>query len=336
MDSNRKTIIGVLAGHDSGTKSNKLVRILNESFSKKVTRDRFLNHYHFVFTGGTFQRVVLGSDSIKANEGFDCVSPDIKKEILKISTHVPTYSDGGVTILSQLVVEHKCGILWSFLSPVFGHWLNPENLALMRLCDTMHVKRLMNYGSVKEWIEKESKTDINRNLQECPPCISFIQDNRSIKARKTDKGYEVPAIGEKGKVIPTLKKQTLALIAHDEMKPNMINFAMDYENELGQFNRILTTGTTGGKIIEATRTLRNKIVRCYSGPKGGDIEIATEILYGRCHSVIFFFDPSNPHPHIDDIRVVFSACMIRDNVRMFTNENHAREWIERVVRPMIK
>lgn len=73
--------------------------------------------------------------------------------------------------------------------------------------------------------------------------------------------------------------------------------------------------------------------RCLSGPKGGDIEIATEILFGRCHMVIFFIDPL--HPRTDDMRVVFSACMAEienNDVRMLTNEVQAREWIEQAVR----
>ncbi len=43
-------------------------------------------------------------------------------------------------------------------------------------------------------------------------------------------------------------------------------------------------------------------------------------------------DPLHPHPYIEDIRVVFGACMIQDKVHMLTNEMQAREWMERVVK----
>jgi methylglyoxal synthase len=66
----------------------------------------------------------------------------------------------------------------------------------------------------------------------------------------------------------------------------------------------------------------------HSGPKGGDIEVATEIIFGRCHVVIFLIDPLKPHPHLDDIRVILGAGMMQD-VEMLTNERQAREWMER-------
>ena len=124
---------------------------------------------------------------------------------------------------------------------------------------------------------------------------------------------------------------TIALIAHDEMKQRMIAFAIDHEWELRKFASILSTGTTGREVAAATsRTIEDKIYRYHSGPLGGDIEIATEILLGRCHIVIFFVDPLQPHPHIDDIRTVFEACMTRQSVVMISNEMHARDFMSTV------
>jgi methylglyoxal synthase len=126
---------------------------------------------------------------------------------------------------------------------------------------------------------------------------------------------------------------TIALIAHDEMKARMIEFAVDHEAELVKFHTILATGTTGREVAAATsRKLDDKMIRYHSGPKGGDIEIATMILHDLCDVVIFFVDPLRPHPHIEDIRVVFQACMVSDHVVMITNEMHAREFMARVVR----
>lgn len=127
------------------------------------------------------------------------------------------------------------------------------------------------------------------------------------------------------------REPAIALIAHDEMKPRMVDFAVQYERELGLFNPIFATGTTGKEVAEAAPTLHDKIWRFHSGPKGGDIQIATEILLGRCDVVIFFLDPLRPHPHADDIRVVLSACMVENNVRILTNDVEARDWMEEVV-----
>jgi methylglyoxal synthase len=135
-------------------------------------------------------------------------------------------------------------------------------------------------------------------------------------------------------MLDKLGEITIALIAHDDMKDRMVEFAVDYERELALFKRILTTGTTGKVVEDAAPLLKGKVVRRNSGPKGGDVEIAAEILYGYCHVVVFFVDPLHAQPHVDDIRVVFGACMTQESVRMLTNERHAREWMDRVVKGM--
>lgn len=115
------------------------------------------------------------------------------------------------------------------------------------------------------------------------------------------------------------------------MKGKMLDFVIDYEQELGKFRCVLATGTTGRLVQEAAPSLSKKVHLYHSGPKGGDVEIATEILFG-CDVVIFLIDPLHPHPHTDDIKVVFGACMINNQVRMLSNEVQARDWIDRLVR----
>ncbi len=112
------------------------------------------------------------------------------------------------------------------------------------------------------------------------------------------------------------------------MKDKILEFAIYYETELKKFDKIITTNTTGKIIADSIQGLANIIERFHSGPKGGDIEIAAQILNDNCHIVVFFIDPLNLHPHIDDIRNVFAACMINDDVLMLSNEIHAREWFE--------
>jgi methylglyoxal synthase len=204
----------------------------------------------------------------------------------------------------------------------------------MRLSDQWHVKRLMNSGSVTEWFRQEADMDKDRNLRATPLQLMLPgTQGKFSPERRRDGGYGIfrPSSKEGPKKVEDM---TIALIAHDDMKTRMIEFALDYETELGRFARILATGTTGRDIGDAASSLQeaNKIYRYHSGPKGGDIEIATEVLFGRCHVVVFFIDPLHPHPHIEDIRVVFGACMIQDQVRMLTNEMQGREWMEQVVK----
>jgi methylglyoxal synthase len=316
------------------------------SLFDKVSADypETFKEFHFVFTGGTYKRIVINRR---------------KRYLASNSTILPDRKHGGVTILANLIVQRQCSIIWPFLSPIEAHWLNPENLALMRLCDIWNVKRLMNQGSVETWFQDEAERDAKRNPQEIPLRMRFgggkLNDDLWKKAPYVDaqwaaqwskaSHYKESNHNNISEILPKerelefwrgFRNQTIALIAHDEMKRRMVDFAIEYERELSNFGRILATGTTGRDVQDATRELKGKIMQCRSGPKGGDIEIATEVLYGRCDVVIFFIDPLHPHPHIEDIRVVFAACMIENQTRMLTNEVQAREWMDVVVRPALK
>jgi len=328
-NNSEKTMIGVLASHDNNDINNTLRELLEKLYNKKK---KLLSNYHFVMTGGTYDRIILG----KKKPDITPVNDQTKKYLLDECgiTKLPSRKEGGVTILSFLITQQMCSIIWPFLTPLTNHWLNPENLALMRLSDYWHVKRLMNWGSVYEWFCREAELDIKRNLQKIPPKLEFLDTKSNSISFTFTENDKSPFLSKKEEIeFPEkIEEMTIALIAHNDMKARMIEFAIDNEKELFKFKRILSTGTTGREVSANTRNLYEKICRYHSGPKGGDIEIATEILFGRCHVVIFFIDPLNPHPHIEDIRVVFSACMIQKDVKMLTNEMQAREWIQRVVR----
>ncbi|MCR4319137.1 MAG: methylglyoxal synthase [Candidatus Brocadiaceae bacterium] len=317
-----KTLIGVFASYDSITKNNQLARTIENLYEMNKER---LKNFHFIFTGGTFNRVVLGSDKDK---GINPVKKEVVEFLLKNSTRIPSRREGGVTTLANFVVNRQCRVIWPFLDPAEPHWLNQENLALMRLCDVWKVKRLMNSGSVMSWFGSEAPRDIRWNQEPVPLVLKF-PDGDALRPESYKEGeYEYLNLNYK---LAQKKPNTIALIAHDDMKTRMIDFAVEYQRELSKFSRILATGTTGRDVTEATCG-KLCITRCQSGPKGGDIQIAIEILAGRCDFVIFFVDPLHPHPHAEDIRVVFGACMIQDQVRMFTNEVQAREWIEQEYR----
>ncbi len=324
-----KTLIGVLASHDSVDRNKALKELFDKLAGVPKTREK-LKKFHFLFTGGTYERLIDGS----RKPDIEAVKNETKKFLLEDCgiTKLPSGTAGGVTVLAHLIVQQTCSIIWPFLTPLTGHWLLPENLALIRLCDQWHVKKLMNPGSVYEWVNKEAQIDTWRNPQELPIPIVLFKDEAVHAILGTGLEHilapEVQDFPEEDEY----DKMTVALIAHDEMKGRMIEFAIDFERELDRFGHILSTGTTGREIEANTRRLEQKIYRYRSGPKGGDIEIATQVLFGRCHVVIFFIDPLNPHPHIEDIRVVLGACMMQDQVRMLTNEMQAREWMRRVMR----
>lgn len=338
MTAGSKTVIGVLASHDSARPNQRLISLF-EHFYHRPDKER-LERFHFVFTGGTYDRIFFGDEVL----GLPALHPEVAEWLRKACgvTRLRPTEAGGVIVLSFLISQQICSIVWPFYAPNVGHWQRHENLAFMRLCDQWHVKRLMNAGSVLVWFDREADLDANRNLQPCPlkPRIERRGGRMvnlplpPVPVREVweggDGAVEVVQLRQKAK---PLSKMTIALIAHDEVKGRMIEFAIDHKAELECFDTILATGTTGREVAAATsRSIDKKMVRYHSGPKGGDIEIATAILHKHCDVVIFFIDPLKPHPHIEDIRVVFQACMVSDQVVMITNEMHAREFMARVVR----
>ena len=90
--------------------------------------------------------------------------------------------------------------------------------------------------------------------------------------------------------------QTIALIAHDGKKADMLAFAIQNRDALQKFE-LIATGTTG-KLIEDKVAL--PVRRVLSGPLGGDVQIAAEVVTGEIDAVFFFVDPLDKHPHDPD------------------------------------
>ena len=107
---------------------------------------------------------------------------------------------------------------------------------------------------------------------------------------------------------------TIALIAHDGKKVEMVEFAKTHRERLSQFD-LIATGSTGRFVTVATG-LDVRILR--HGPGGGDVQIAAEILEGHVHAVFFFVEPMEAHPHDPDIQTLMRICNI-ENVPLATN-----------------
>ncbi len=106
----------------------------------------------------------------------------------------------------------------------------------------------------------------------------------------------------------------LALIAHDQKKPDMIEFATENEATLHQFD-LLATGTTGKRLMEATDL---EVERKESGPLGGDLMIGGELSAGEVDGIIFLRDPLRAQPHEPDISALLRICDVHD-VPLATN-----------------
>ena len=108
--------------------------------------------------------------------------------------------------------------------------------------------------------------------------------------------------------------RTIALIAHDGKKADMIAFAMQNRERLSRF-LLVATGTTG-KLLQDKVGL--DVVRYLSGPIGGDAQIAARVATGEIFAVFFFVDPLDKHPHDPDIQMLMRVCNVH-NVPLATN-----------------
>jgi methylglyoxal synthase len=100
----------------------------------------------------------------------------------------------------------------------------------------------------------------------------------------------------------------IALIAHDDEKPEMIDLAKSYADYLSTVD-IVCTGTTGKRIAEATGL---EIERKKSGPLGGDMQIGAEVADEEVHGIVFLRDPQTAQPHEPDISALLRICDVHD------------------------
>lgn len=91
--------------------------------------------------------------------------------------------------------------------------------------------------------------------------------------------------------------ERIALIAHDNMKDEIVTFIKENLDFFKNFE-LVATGTTGKRIAEATGL---NIHRYQSGPIGGDQQIGADIALNKIKAVFFLRDPLTAQPHEPDI-----------------------------------
>lgn len=104
------------------------------------------------------------------------------------------------------------------------------------------------------------------------------------------------------------KIKTLALIAHDQKKAEIVSWAMKNKESLARFN-LCGTGTTAKLVGDATGL---EVKRYLSGPLGGDQQIGAKIAEGEIDAVVFFWDPLNAQPHDPDVKALLRIAVVYD------------------------
>ncbi len=117
---------------------------------------------------------------------------------------------------------------------------------------------------------------------------------------------------------------TLAIIAHDGKKAEMVAFLLENKKVLSGIT-LTATGTTGGHVERAGLNV-NKML---SGPLGGDAQIAALAAERKLDMIIFFRDPLDKHPHEPDVQMLMRICDVH-NIPLATNPAAARLFLKAI------
>ncbi|MES5813661.1 methylglyoxal synthase [Pseudoxanthomonas sp. Soil82] len=188
------------------------------------------------------------------------------------------------------------------IDPVDPSSIFPEAVALKRQC-VIHGKPFIStVASARDWIENE----------------------RILAGLAPDPGADR---------LHAFESQTLAMIAHDAMKPQMLAFASEHYDLLSRFERRVATGTTGQRLNEMAWSRgwpqdAPWVHRFLSGPMGGDAQIADLVLERRCQRAVFFEDPHVARQHEADIQLLERAVTtVTDEAVCITSPAVAVRWV---------
>ena len=143
---------------------------------------------------------------------------------------------------------------------------------------------------------------------------SLFASDKSMRSKKSEEGTSMLGPSD---------MRSLALIAHNHMKPAMRMFVEEHAETLKRF-RVTGTAST----MAMLRTVfgeDDEVVYgavCSSGPLGGDAQIAALMCLEDIGAVIFFTDPLSAHPHQADVDSLIRLINVH-NVLHATNPTSA-------------
>lgn len=109
------------------------------------------------------------------------------------------------------------------------------------------------------------------------------------------------------------KRLKIALVAHDNRKADMVEWAV-YNAEMLSKHDLICTGTTGSLIMKAfeEKGIKADMTIMHSGPLGGDAEIAALVVRKQINLAVFLIDDLNAQPHEADIQMLLRQCRVHN------------------------
>ena len=108
------------------------------------------------------------------------------------------------------------------------------------------------------------------------------------------------------KIIAMASRKKIALVAHDNKKEELVEWAT-FNRKLLAEHSLYSTSTTG-QLLKNKLGLKVTLLEC--GPLGGDQQIGSRISEGQIDFVIFFSDPLQSQPHNSDVRALFRITAV--------------------------
>lgn len=219
----------------------------------------------------------------------------------------PYGREGGLMMLVSRIVEtdlaRALDAIIYLMDPIDPSSNFPEALALKRQCVIHGKPFLSTLAGAREWLELESVA------------IGAPPD------RTLDTVFNLTA-------------ESIALIAHDAMKEDMLALVERHFALLDKFAQRYATGTTGGLLNQLAQKIkgkdagRNWVQPFQSGPLGGDAQIAELILNRQCRRVLFLEDPHVARQHEADIQLLERAARtVTDYASCSSDANGVERWL---------